>query len=89
MCIFFRKCIDVPKSKYLPAAMEFEEKCCGFSMLCYELSDEDSEIVEILAPLTENPNALNKDGLTPLYWAAFNSHTEIMYLDLSAFDRQS
>ena len=41
-------------SKYLPAAMEFEGKSCGFSMLCYELSDEDSEIVEILlAPLTE------------------------------------
>ena len=58
--------------------MEIEGKSCGFSMLCYELSNEDSEIVEILAPLTEHPNALNKEGLTPLYWAEFNSHTEIV-----------
>ena len=52
--------------------MEIEGKSCGFSMLCYELSDEDSEI---LAP---HPNAPNKDRLTPLYWAEFNSHTEIV-----------
>ena len=39
-------------------------------------SDEDIEIVKILAPLTENPNAPNSWGLTPIHWAAFWGHTE-------------
>ena len=44
----------------------------------WQLSDEDTEIVKILAPLTDNPNAPNKDGNTPIHWAARNRHTEIV-----------
>ena len=44
----------------------------------WESSDEDTEIVKILAPLTENPNAPNKNGWTPIYWAACYGHTEIV-----------
>ena len=40
--------------------------------------DEDSEIVQILAPLTENPNARNGSGSTPIHWAAQFGHTEIV-----------
>ena len=37
-----------------------------------------TEIVKILAPLTGNPNAPNKIGKTPIYWAALYGHTEIV-----------
>ena len=30
------------------------------------------EIVKILATLTDNPNAPNRYGNTPSYWAAYN-----------------
>ena len=43
-----------------------------------ESSDEDIEIVKILAPLTDNPNAPNKDGNTPIHYAAYYGHTEIV-----------
>ena len=35
-----------------------------------------NEIVKILAPLTDNPNAPNKNGETPTIWAARYGHTE-------------
>ena len=41
-------------------------------------SDEDLEIVKIIAPLTENPNAPSKNGETPINIAAQNGHTEIV-----------
>ena len=34
--------------------------------------------VKILAPLTDNPNAPDKFGGTPIYWAALKGHTEIV-----------
>ena len=37
-----------------------------------------TEIVKILAPLTNNPNAPNKVGKTPISWAEFRGHTEII-----------
>ena len=43
-----------------------------------ETSDEDIEIVKILAPLTDNPNAPNKYGETPIQWAALMGYTEIV-----------
>jgi len=43
-----------------------------------ESSDENTEIVKILAPLTDNPNAPDIDGETPIHWAAENGHTEIV-----------
>ena len=42
------------------------------------LSDEETEMVKILAPLTDNPNAPDKDGFTPIFWAARKGHTDIV-----------
>ena len=41
-------------------------------------SDENIEIVKILAPLTNNPNAPNKDKDTAIHNAAFNGHIEMI-----------
>ena len=35
-------------------------------------------MVKILAPLTDNPNAPNQYGSTPILWAARNGHAEIV-----------
>ena len=37
-----------------------------------------TEIVKILAPLTDNPNAPDENGRTPIHWAAYYGHTEIV-----------
>ena len=37
-----------------------------------------TDIVQILAPLTENPNAPNAFGLTPIQKAAFHGNSEIV-----------
>ena len=50
-------------------------KICGE----WESSDKDTEIVKILAPLTNNPNAPDgRNGETPIHRAAENGHTEIV-----------
>ena len=44
-----------------------------------------TKIVEILAPLTDNPNAPDENGRTPIYWAACEGHTleyQINILDI-------
>ena len=43
-----------------------------------DLSDEDIEIVKILVPLTDDPNASDKHGRTPIHWAAKYGYTEIV-----------
>ena len=48
-----------------------------------ESYDENMEIVKILAPLTDNPNAPNNTGWTPIHWAACYGHTEILMLQIS------
>ena len=42
------------------------------------VSDEDIEIVKILAPLTDNLNAPDEYGRTPIQMAAIRGHTEIV-----------
>ena len=37
-----------------------------------------TEIVKILAPLTDNPNARKNNGKTPIHEAAENGHTQIV-----------
>ena len=44
----------------------------------YKLSNENTETVKILAPLTDNPNPPDKDGRTPIHWAALYGYTEIV-----------
>ena len=39
---------------------------------------ENTEIVKILAPLTDNPNAEDENGRTPIYLAACDGNTEIV-----------
>ena len=39
---------------------------------------EDTEIVKILAPLTDNINAPDFTGMTPIHEATHNGHTEIV-----------
>ena len=41
-------------------------------------SDEDTEIVKIFAPLTDNPNAPDEVGWTPIHMAALSGITEIV-----------
>ena len=36
------------------------------------------EIIKILAPLVENPNAPDPDGMTPIHQAAKDGHLEII-----------
>ena len=43
-----------------------------------QLSDEDTEIVKILVPLTDNPNAQNDFGETPIFWSAINGNIEMI-----------
>ena len=42
------------------------------------LTNVDTEIIKILAPLTDNPNKPNENGQTPIHFAAWNGHTEIV-----------
>ena len=50
-------------------------ECCNKK----ELSTENTEIVKILAPLTENPNAADRIyKATPIYWAAIWGQTDIV-----------
>ena len=41
-------------------------------------TNENTEIVKILAPLTDNPNVPDKNGDTPIHEAAFSGHAEIV-----------
>ena len=69
--------VDLPCYTSPAVQDEFRKKiweCCEKQ----ESSDENTEIVKILAPLTNNPNAPNEYGKTPIYWAARNGHTEIV-----------
>ena len=49
------------------------------SCMKWPKTDEDTEIVKVLAPLTKNHNAPTNVGVfTPIYEAAFKGHTEIV-----------
>ena len=51
-----------------------------------ESSAENTEIVKILAPLTDNPNAPDKYGETPIIMATCLGHTEIVKILASLTD---
>ena len=57
--------------------MHFLSLFC-FSVRKEESSDEDTEIVKLLAPLTDTPNAPDENGKTPIWCAALKGHTEIV-----------
>ena len=57
----------------------FAAQTIGVSLKLYVAAEHGhTEIVKILAHLTENPNAPNTDGETPICWAARHGHTEIV-----------
>ena len=68
---------DLPYYSNPAVQDDFKKKICK---ICAkgESSDEDIEIVKILAPLTDNPNAPNKDGNTPVSIAVHYGYTEIL-----------
>ena len=71
--------VDLPCYTRPDVQDDFRERimdCCKQT----GLFDEELEMVKILAPLTENPNALNEDGETPIYWAVLEEHTEIVQI---------
>ena len=72
-----KKLFDVPCFNKPIVQEYFRMKICNISHE-EESSDENTEIVKILAPLTDNPNSPHKDGRNPIYWAAFRGHTEIV-----------
>ena len=49
-------------------------------------SNEDSELVKILAPLTDNPNAPDEDGNTPIHLAAQRENARIVKILASLTD---
>ena len=72
--------MDLPCYSSTAVQDEFRKKiwksCMKFR---WESSDEDTKIVKILAPLTDNPNAHGiENGDTPIYWAAYFGYTEIV-----------
>ena len=69
--------VDLPCYTRPDVQDDFREgimECCKQA----ELYDEDLEKVKILAPLTDNPNAPNEDGITPIHWAAGYGYTDIV-----------
>ena len=64
----------------IPAVQDDFRKRIREICLKYESteSEEDIEIVKILAPLTDNPNAPDIDGDTPIHGTALEGHTEIV-----------
>ena len=42
-----------------------------------ESSDDHSEMVRILAHLTDDPNSPDENGWTPIYWATSNRHVKL------------
>ena len=71
--------LDVPCYSSPAIQADFRKKiweCC--KNMKQESSDENKEIVKILAPLTDNSNAPDEYGDTPIQCAAFHGHTEIV-----------
>ena len=69
--------VDLPCYTNSDVQDDIRKKIC-ISCEISKLSNEEIEMVKILAPLTERPNAPDRYGRTPIYYAAGNGHTEIV-----------
>ena len=69
--------MDFPCYSNLKVQQDFR---MAIKVICKSIktSKEDLEFVKIMAPLTDNLNAPNKHGETPIYLAAYRGHTEIV-----------
>ena len=47
---------------------------------------DHAEVIKILAPLTDNFNAPDEHGNTPIYWAAHGGHTDIVKILATLID---
>ena len=78
----WKSCQKQSSSKRGLLSSSFANFLPSFKGVCnfYEkhLKHEDTEIVKVLAPLTENPNAPNENGVTPIHRAAYHGYTEII-----------
>ena len=72
-----KKVVDLPCYS-CPAVQDDFRKKIGESCMIWDSSNENTEIVKILTPLTDNPNAPDVQGRTPIFWAVLNGHTEIV-----------
>ena len=85
--------LNPAKKKHIIAYLKWNLQIKKFDFPCYTkrdvqrnfiqqiwfaASDGHTEIVKVLAPLTNNPNAPNEVGITPIYKAAAWGYTEIV-----------
>ena len=61
----------------------------GWTQISRAALNGHTEIVKILAPLTDNPNTPERNGRTPIYKAAWKGHTEIVKILASLTDNPS
>ena len=73
-----KKNIVDPPCYCSPAVQDDFKKKIWESCKKQNSSKEDTEIVKILAPLTDNPNAKDNSGFTPISRAASNGQSEIV-----------
>ena len=69
--------VDLPCYSSPVVQFDFRKR---ISKICFNwsLSDKGTETVKILAPLTDNPNAPDNDGWTPIQGAVANGHKKIV-----------
>merc|ERR1712079_145634 len=81
-----KKVVDLSCYSSPAAQDDFSKKIlkfCGKS----RLSDEDTEMIKVLAPLTVNHNARNNNGSTPIFMAAWEGHSEIVKILIPLTDQ--
>ena len=67
-----KNCFNLPCYTKPTVQQDFLKK------ICRAAKNGHIEFIKILVPLTNNPNAPDSDGKTPIYEAALHGHTEIV-----------
>ena len=70
--IFMNKVFSLPRYTEIVVQDDFRQ------IIFHAVRKGDINVVTILAPLTENPNAPGEDGITPIYWAVRQRQFEIV-----------